>query len=510
MRLKINVLPNQYNVQNSKGLPGMGALVAVVNKNDEDATSTAVTMLNTLKMRKADAFGIASPTTVKIESSINTLQDRDLNSPIVIGHAFSKILPTDTPQPVKLGDATFIFEGRIYPPAQKLSDAQATAEKLQQSPEEAIRKLTRKARGDFSLVLAEPEKIIVGRDITGIRPLYYGENENFVALASERKALWTIGIENASSFPPGRVACADGQGFEFDTVRTLAASKPRQITMQAAAKTLRDLLERSTRERVVGLKEIAVAFSGGLDSSIIAFLAQKSSANVHLIHVSLRNEPETEQAKKTAEELELPIHVCLRDEKDVEKTFPKILQLVEEPDPVKMSIGVPFYWTAERTAEMGISVMLAGQGADELFGGYKRYADEYSRNGSEKVQQTMFADVAASHEINFERDLKICNFHNIELRLPFATYQIAKFATNLPVELKIRLPDDGLRKLVLRKVAKDLRLPESVVEKPKKAIQYATGVNRILEKLARSEGMSIREYTQRKFDAIFRKKEQND
>jgi len=488
----------------------MGALVAVVNKNDEDATSTAVTMLNTLKLRKANAFGIASPTTVKTQSSIEAFQNRDLISPIVVGYAFSKILPKDKPQPMRLEEATFVFEGRIYPPPQKLSDAEMTAKKLQQNREEAIRNLIRKTQGDFSLVLAEPERIIAGRDIMGVRPLYYGENENLAALASEREALWTIGIENTGSFPPGHMAYVGKQGFKFDTVRILTASKPRRTTIQTAARELRALLERSTKERVSGIKEIAVAFSGGLDSSIIAFLAQKSGASVHLIHVSLKNESETEQAKKTAEELKLPIHVYLHDETDIDKTFSKVLRLVEEPNPIKASIGVPICWTAEKAAKMNFKVLLAGQGADELFGGYKRYADEYSRNGSKKVQQTMFADMATSYEINFERDSKICNFHNVELRLPFATYQIVRFAASLPVELKIRLPDDGLRKLVLRKVAKDLGLPTHVLEKPKRAIQYATGVSRVLERLAKNEGISVKEYAQKKFHDIFTKVKQHD
>ena len=487
----------------------MGALVAVVNKNDEDATSTAVTMLNTLKLRKANAFGIASPTTVKTQSSIEAFQNRDLISPIVVGYAFSKILPKDKPQPMRLEEATFVFEGRIYPPPQKLSDAEMTAKKLQQNREEAIRNLIRKTQGDFSLVLAEPERIIAGRDIMGVRPLYYGENENLAALASEREALWTIGIENTGSFPPGHMAYVGKQGFKFDTVRILTASKPRRTTIQTAARELRALLERSTKERVSGIKEIAVAFSGGLDSGIIAFLAQKSRANVHLIHVSLKKESETEQAKKAAEELKLPIDVYLRDETNVEKTFLEVLRLIEEPDPVKASIGVPIYWAAEKAAEMGFRVILAGQGADELFGGYRRYAEEYSRCGSEKVWETMFSDVARSYEINFERDLKICNRHNVELRLPFVAYQIARFAATLPVELKIKLPDDGLRKLVLRKVARDLGLPTSIIEKPKRAIQYATGVSKVLERLAKKEGVSVREYAEKKFHNIFGKMRQH-
>jgi asparagine synthase (glutamine-hydrolysing) len=106
------------------------------------------------------------------------------------------------------------------------------------------------------------------------------------------------------------------------------------------------------------------------------------------------------------------------------------------------------------------------------------------------------------HETNFERDFKICNFHNVELRLPFANFQIARFAVNLPVTLKLVLPDDGLRKLVLRRVAENLGLPKFIVERPKKAIQYATGVNKVLKKLANKEGLSLREYLCQTFQTL--------
>jgi asparagine synthase (glutamine-hydrolysing) len=269
--------------------------------------------------------------------------------------------------------------------------------------------------------------------------------------------------------------------------------------MQAAAKQLQKLLCQSVNEMVSELRQVAVAFSGGLDSGLIAFLAKNSGADVHLIHVGLKNQLETEYAKKVAIELGLPIHVYLYDDEDVEKILSRVLWLIEESDPVKACIGIPFYWTAEKTAEMGFKVILAGQGADELFGGYRRYVDDYTRYGIEKTREILFSDVLKMYKANFERDYKICNFHNVELRVPFVTYQIADFAINLPVELKIKLPDDGLRKLVLRRAAENLGLPQFIVERPKKAIQYATGISKVLKKLARKNKISMSEYTQRIF-----------
>jgi len=276
------------------------------------------------------------------------------------------------------------------------------------------------------------------------------------------------------------------------------------MTMQAATKKLSSLLQKSIKQRISGLEEIAVAFSGGLDGTIIALLAKKFGVEVHLVSVSLKNQPEIEHAKKAAEALNLPLHIHLYSEKAVEEVLPKVLWLIEDANPVKTSIGIPVFWTAEKTSKMGFRVMLTGQGADELFGGYKRYSNDYMRYGEESVQKTIFNDIAGMYENNFERDSKICNFHNVELRLPFAEYQLAKFAAKLPLQLKIESPNDMLRKTVLRKMAEDIGLPRFIVKKPKRAIQYATGVNKVIKKLAKKKGYSTREYLQKMFQTVFK------
>lgn len=399
-----------------------------------------------------------------------------------------------------LENATVLFEGTIYPSTPSTSGAEIMAEKLQQADRlEASETFLREVEGDFAFAIAEPERIIAGRDPIGVQPLYYGENETMVALASNRKALWKLGIEEARSFPPGHVALISRDGFKFKPVKTLAYSEPKQVTMQEAADTLQELLEQSVRARVSGVRDVAVAFSGGLDSSFVAFLAKKCQVNVHLVHVSLEAQPETEEARKTADALGLPLQVYLFKEEDVERVVPEVVELIEEPDPVKTSIGVSFYWAAEKTASSRLKVMLAGQGADELFGGYQRYVNEYLLHGEEAVRKAMFSDVVGIHESNLERDMKICGFHGVGLRVPFGSYQIAEFAMSLPVELKIEKRADTLRKLVLRKAAENMGLPTSVTEKTKKAVQYSTGINNTLKKIAKKQETTLAECVKKLF-----------
>ena len=106
----------------------------------------------------------------------------------------------------------------------------------------------------------------------------------------------------------------------------------------------------------------------------------------------------------------------------------------------------------------------------------------------------MFDDISNMYKNNLERDMKICNFHGVNLCLPFATSEIVEFALKLPLELKLEKNPTSLRKLVLRQVGRDLGLPESIAEKPKKAIQYSTGVNKVLKKIAKRKKMTLSEY----------------
>ena len=482
----------------------MGVLVAVLDKTGENAVRTALTMLEAMNSNNLEAYGVASPKTIRIEKSLSTLQKTRVKSSTAVGYAFSQILPKDKPQPLKLDDAAIVFDGRLYPVETSRPDAEIFAAKLVSNLEQATSTFAKKADGDFALAVAKPRKIVVARDSMGVRPLYYGENQEFAALASEQKALWSIGIKNTNSYPPGCVSLVDGTGFKFTVARRITFSAPKQITMQTAARELQTLLEHSVNERVSDLKEVAIAFSGGLDSSVIASLVKKINKNVVLIHVSLQNAPEVEYAKQAAEHLKLPLYCYLHTENEVLTTIQKVLAAIEEPDPVKVSIGIPIYWAAEKAREIGFNVLLAGQGADELFGGYKRYVDKYLEGGPERVEKSIFNDVTRMYIDNLERDSKICNHLNVELRLPFATRRMANFALSLPLELKLDRTSSTLRKLILRRVAEDLLLPPKIANKPKKAIQYTTGISKTLKKIARQQRTTIAAYLQKTYEKNLR------
>jgi asparagine synthase (glutamine-hydrolysing) len=472
----------------------MRTTLAVLDKNGCNSVAPLINALKSLRIA-AGCYVLATPTAIVETDNLDELKKKNMNSTVAVGCTFTKSHSHDRPLIAKIKNATLMFDGRFYPSIKEIS----LVKRLQLEHESIIGKLLRENEGDFSFIVAEPEGILAARDPIGVQPLYYGENADFAAFASHMTGLWRLGVKITKSFPPGNVARVSKDGFKFKPIKTFEQLKPKKITLKEATQTLQKLMEHSIRIRVNDRKEVAVAFSGGLDSSVIAFLTKKCGANVCLVHVSLHGQRETEEAKKAADELNLPLSCFLFEKEDVEKIVPKVVELVEDPDPVKVAVGIPFYWVAKKTAESGLSVLLAGQGADEVFGGYQRYVNEYLSQGAEKLRHTMFADVIKLHESNIERDEKICGFHNVELRLPFASFQVAEFALSLPIKLKIERGSNGLRKIVLRKMAKNIGLPSNIVEKPKKAVQYSTGVNAVLGKIARKHGNTINEYVKMLF-----------
>ena len=427
----------------------MKVTVAVLDKHGDNVIDRVLEVLNAFSGRQPAHFGLVSPQKGVFEKSPGILRRQGLDSSTLVGYVSSRPTSVSGYEFLQLEDSALVFEGRIYSPISKT----AVMEQVAKEPlhcEALLQTLIANADGDYSFLMLKDGWIAAGRDPVGVQPLYYGETQSVAAVATNRKALWKLGIENPISFPPGNIAFVDREGFQFKPVKTLTFAEPTPITLDEAAKRLQALLEESIRRRTHDVKEVAVAFSGGLDSSLVAYLASKFGVKVNLLHVSMENQAETEEAIEASNQLNLPLQVHLFKDSDVEKTLPKAVELIEEPDPIKASVGLPFYWAAEKASEAGFQVMLAGQGADELFGGYQRYVNEYCKEGSEKVRKTMFNDVVRIHESNLERDLKITGFHDVELRLPFASFELAEFALSLPIECKIEQKPDTLRKLVLR------------------------------------------------------------
>jgi asparagine synthase (glutamine-hydrolysing) len=360
--------------------------------------------------------------------------------------------------------------------------------------------LIKEGKGSFSLAALIDGAILGGRDPVGTVPLYFGGDEDIAAMASCMKMLWAVGLD-ASIFKPGSILRMSERGTTSEQVRELVQPPLRDITMDEAASELDERIKGAVSSRVRGLSRVSLGFSGGIDSSVLAYYMDKAGVDVDLVCVGLEGSREFELAEIAADSMDIPLRLEAFTAEDVENDIDTVLCSIEEPDQMKASVAIPLHWAARSATENGIDVFFSGNGSDELFGGYHRHAQEFEEHG-DAVVSLILIDVRESYRVNYERDHKVCMDAGLELRLPFSNLPLVEWGLAIPPRLKLSGGPGSPRKLVLRSLARRLGLTEEISMRPKKAIQYSTGVNAALRKIAKREGKSLQDYLSDRFKKL--------
>lgn len=336
--------------------------------------------------------------------------------------------------------------------------------------------------GDYAFAYAYEGTIYLARDPAGVKPLYYGKTDERFAFASEKKALSAIGIKDIITLKPGHMLMYRGGVLNEKKVTDFVKGE-RIADENIASGSLIHAIEQAVKKRTYS--PCAIAFSGGLDSSLIAALCPEAA----LYSVGMAGSHDIMQTKKAAHLLglddKLHLHELTMDE--VESAIPDVIRAVESADLLKVSIALPLFFASKDAHRDGIRVMLSGQGADELFAGYKRYESMEH----EELESALKRDLDNIAQNNLERDDAATMANSVELRVPYLDREVVELALRITPELKIK---SGMRKYILRLAAGRL-LPDELALKEKKAAQYSSGIYSAIEKLARKKGFkSVRDY----------------
>ena len=266
------------------------------------------------------------------------------------------------------------------------------------------------------------------------------------------------------------------------------------MDIEKTAKILEGCVEKSCQEKT------GILYSAGVDSAIIAKIASKFS-DITAYTVGVEGSPDMTYALKTAEEIGFEVKPVEINLEGVEKILPQLVKVVDDANPVKVSVGIPMYFASKAAKEDDLEVMLCGQGSDELFGGYWRYIEAYINEGPEKVEEMMKSDVETADEDNLNRDRAVCNHNGIELRVPYVQEEFVDFVEKLPLSEKVREVQDNeyectdeiggrrfIRKYLVRKLAEYYKLPKDIIHRPKKAAQYGSSSQKLIDKIARKQG----------------------
>lgn len=218
--------------------------------------------------------------------------------------------------------------------------------------------------------------------------------------------------------------------------------------------------------------EGVVAFSGGVDSALVAHLAGREC-----VAVGLPGSHDLKRARLAAHELELILHEVHIDPAEIEEALAAVLPAIPDKDPVNASIAATLYFVCRWAGENDVKRILAGQGADELFGGYSRYLHTQTlAEDMEKDFQRLPRQLA--------RDQAVAGLFGAYFSLPYMDGRVVAAARAIPARMRIV---DGIRKRPLRAVAAR-HLPAAIAWYEKKAMQYGSGVMKEMDRLAARRG----------------------
>lgn len=342
-------------------------------------------------------------------------------------------------------------------------------------------------RGMFSFVLYDYEKdfFLAARDHMGITPLYYGYGaDGSVWFASEMKAL-EEGCVRFEVFPPGHV-------FTSDTETCTPWYQPNWYAPEHIGTTPLDLMalrhafEASVKRRMMSDVPWGVLLSGGLDSSLVASIAvrekqklvaqgQEWTNKIHSFTIGLENAPDLKAAHEVAAFLGTIHHSYTYTIQEGLDAVSEVIKHLETYDVTTIRASTPMFLMARKIKAMGIKMVLSGEGADEVFGGYLYF---HKAPSARAFHRETVAKLQALHQYDCLRANKATSAWGLEARVPFLDADFLDLAMNLETQEKmIDRHAKRMEKYILRKAFDDKDapyLPESILWRQKE--QFSDGV----------------------------------
>ncbi|MBN2256117.1 MAG: hypothetical protein JW736_10445 [Deltaproteobacteria bacterium] len=332
--------------------------------------------------------------------------------------------------------------------------------------------------GDFACAVVDGERLFLARDWAGIKPLYYGNDGNGnLCFASEAKAL--VGVStDVREFPPGYVYSRQTGFFKYGNE---AVETPDFENYEQAKKTVRELLIEATEKRMKDNAVTGILLSGGLDSSLIAWMAHEIKPDIECFTVSMEKGQDLPLAQDVAAYLGVKHHVLMFGEKEISEILPLAIhhQEMYEESCVHGAIA---NFLAGRFIQGKSKCVLTGEGADEFFGGYDGQYKQ-ARN-PEELAGIIDSLINVAHNTALQRLDRLNAANSYESRTPFLDARVMDFALKIPLEHKI-VGEEQTGKWILRQAFEGC-LPEHIIYQTKRFFAQGSGVAYIMRRHAES------------------------
>ena len=351
-----------------------------------------------------------------------------------------------------------------------------------------------KLNGIFAFALwdAGEGKFVIARDPIGVCPLYWGhDGDGRLWVASEMKALVRV-CEDVSPFPPGHYydsAVGELVRYYDRPWRDYAATEG----VAVAPQQLRDALESAVHRQLMSDVPYGVLLSGGLDSSLIAACAARFARRrvedddhseawwprLHSFAIGLQGSPDLAAAEIAAQALGTVHHGFTYTFEEGLDALPEVIRHIETYDVTTIRASTPMFLLARRIKAMGVKMVLSGEGADEIFGGYLYF---HKAPDAREFHDETVRKLDALHSFDCLRANKAMMAWGVEPRVPFLDVEFLDVA--MAMDAQAKMVDKGgegarpggsrrIEKAVLREAFAGY-LPDSILWRQKE--QFSDGV----------------------------------
>ena len=334
----------------------------------------------------------------------------------------------------------------------------------------------------FALYDAEKDEFLIARDPIGVIPLYIGyDNDGKVYVASEMKAL-EGNCDRYEVFLPGHYySSREGKmtryykrdWMEYDAVKDNGAS----------VQDIHDALEAAVKRQLMSDVPYGVLLSGGLDSSVISAVAEKFSEHrieddsasrawwprLHSFAVGLKGAPDLAKAKMVADHIGTVHHEINYTIQEGLDAIRDVIYFIETYDVTTVRASTPMYLLARVIKSIGIKMVLSGEGADEVFGGYLYF---HKAPNAKAFHEETVRKLSKLYLYDCLRANKSLSAWGVEGRVPFLDKEFLDVAMRTNPEAKM-CPGKTIEKKIVREAFADM-LPEAVAWRQKE--QFSDGV----------------------------------
>lgn len=331
--------------------------------------------------------------------------------------------------------------------------------------------------GMFSFILYDinNENMYVIRDHIGITPLYYGYGtDGSIWFASEMKALTNV-CHIIKNFSPGNYYnCQENKFIQWDFNNWKEGNL--KILNDLNLKELEMNLFKSVNKRMMADVPWGVLLSGGLDSSLIASIISqniKEPGNLHTFSIGLKGSPDLKSAQLVADYIGSTHHNYIFTIQEGLDALSDVIYHLETYDITTIRASTPMFLLSRKIKSLGIKMVLSGEGADEIFGGYLYFhkapnSEEFYKETVDKLKKLNLYDCLRAN--------KSSSAWGLEVRVPFLDKEFLNYAMDIDPKYKMINKERPIEKYILRKAFENNNkyLPKEVLWRQKE--QFSDGV----------------------------------